>query len=284
MKISLVMATVDRSDEPARFLQHLNEQTYHDFELIVVDQNQDDRLVSILAPYEGLFPIIHVRTGQRGAARARNLGLLHISGQIVGFPDDDCWYDPEVLQKVSQFFARYTEWAGLSGRAVDIQGKSVAMRFDRQAGMINRYNAWHRGTTFTMFFRYSTIAVYGGFDEELGVGSGTPWGSGEETDYLIKLADQEVRVYYDPGFHVFHPDPLQSSPAKLLQRAGSYGQGLGKVIRKNNYPRWFMLYYLLRAVGGGGVSLAKRDWLQVRCYRECFRGRLYGWRKGRDPQ
>jgi glycosyltransferase involved in cell wall biosynthesis len=91
MKFSLVLATVGRTQEVARFLDSLARQTYRDFELIVVDQNPDDRLVELLRPFELRFPIIHLRC-ERGVSRARNLGPKYVSGDIVGFPDDDCWY------------------------------------------------------------------------------------------------------------------------------------------------------------------------------------------------
>ena len=97
MKFSLVLATVDRSDELERFMFHLNQQICRDFELIVVDQNQDNRVELILAPYFDKFPILHIKSNELGASKGRNMGFKYVSGEIIGFPDDDCWYASDLL-------------------------------------------------------------------------------------------------------------------------------------------------------------------------------------------
>ena len=42
----------------------------------------------------------------------------------------------------------------------------------------------------------------GGFDEELGLGSGTPWHSGEEIDYLVRALATGAHLEYDPSLVV----------------------------------------------------------------------------------
>ena len=39
---------------------------------------------------------------------------------------------------------------------------------------------------------------------DLGVGSGTPMGSGEETDYLLRALEQGFRIRFEPDLVVFH--------------------------------------------------------------------------------
>ena len=43
-EISLILATVGRTDELTRMFESLATQTFSDFEVVVVDQNEDDRL------------------------------------------------------------------------------------------------------------------------------------------------------------------------------------------------------------------------------------------------
>lgn len=199
MKISLVLATIDRSCEVERFLYHLKKQNYKNFELIVVDQNSDKKLEPILEPFKACFSIIHIKSCERGASRARNLGMQYINGDIIGFPDDDCWYAENLLEEVYRFFSQDTQWDGICGRAINEKEKTVVVRFSRREGHISRLNVWSRGVTFTMFFRSEVLDNVCCFDEELGVGAGTPWGSGEETDYLIRVVDASFKIFYNPG-------------------------------------------------------------------------------------
>ena len=74
IRFSLVLSTINRTDEVRRFLTTLDSQTYRQFELIVVDQNKDGRLLPVLKPYEKMFSIVHC-TSKPGLSAARNVGL-----------------------------------------------------------------------------------------------------------------------------------------------------------------------------------------------------------------
>ena len=52
MRFSLIVATLNRTDELGTLLESLNRQDHRDFEVIVIDQNADQRLVPLLRPFE----------------------------------------------------------------------------------------------------------------------------------------------------------------------------------------------------------------------------------------
>ena len=52
MRFSLVMATLNRRDEVAGFINSLLAQTYADFELLIIDQNQDNRVYDLYEQYK----------------------------------------------------------------------------------------------------------------------------------------------------------------------------------------------------------------------------------------
>ena len=276
MRFSLIAAaTLGRTDEVERLLTSLDAQTHRDFELIVVDQNPDGRLVSLLYTYQQKFPILHLRS-EPGVSRARNAGISHITGKIVGFPDDDCWYPADLLERVSEHLRERSDLHGITGRVTDWEGTFDA-RFDRSSGLLNRSNAWQRTAAVWLFLRYPAVKVVGKFDETLGPNSGTIWGGGEDIDYPIRAIEAGFKIYYDPSLVVFHPRPLKDGYQNAVGRAYSYGAGIGRVWRKHDYPLWLVAYYLLRPAGGAFLSLVTGRFDKARYRWSAFQGRSRGW-------
>ena len=73
--VSLVVATVNRVKELGRLFGSLEKQSNSSFEVVLVDQNHDDRLASLIANYASSFPIHHLRSAP-GLSKSRNVGLL----------------------------------------------------------------------------------------------------------------------------------------------------------------------------------------------------------------
>ncbi|MEM8707591.1 MAG: glycosyltransferase [Actinomycetota bacterium] len=67
-------------------------------DVIVVDQNEDDRLVEAFAGLEGPN-LHHLRTDIAGAGRARNIALNAATTEYVCFTDDDCTVDPDYAKR-----------------------------------------------------------------------------------------------------------------------------------------------------------------------------------------
>lgn len=275
MHFSLVVATVGRTDAFGRFLVSLRDQTYGDFDLIVVDQNSDDRLTPILATYESAFRILHLRSESRGASRARNLGLQRISGEAVAFPDDDCLYPPDTLAAAARLLADHPEWDGLTGRSVDEGGRTSMGRFGERPGGLDKISAWARGIEYTIFLRAACVEETR-FDEELGVGAGTPWGAGEGTDLLLQLLERGACLHYDPDVVVVHPWRTPPYDERAMRRAYSYGCGMGRTLKKHRMPPWFKAKWLIRPLGGAVLSLLSLRLPEAKYRWKTFKGRLRG--------
>jgi glycosyltransferase involved in cell wall biosynthesis len=85
MPFSLIVSTINRINELERRFKSLTTQDDDNFEVVVVDQNLDDRLEGIVTSYNQQFPILHLKQTQRGLSRARNLGRSHVKGDVIEF-------------------------------------------------------------------------------------------------------------------------------------------------------------------------------------------------------
>lgn len=273
--ISLIMGTKGRTDELRRFLHSLAAQTSRSAELIVVDQNEDDRVDRVLrsAPLDIPTSIIKSKPG---LSRARNIGLRQARGSIIGFPDDDCWYPPDLLSRVLQAFGDGGPDV-VCGRSCDQDGREERA-WPRTARKVDYLNVWRCAISFTIFARSRVFDAVPSFDEELGVGSGTIYGSGEETDFLIRTLRAGSRIEYTPDIVVFHPVKSATYDADMLSRTRSYSPGFGRVLRKNRYPAWVLYFALLKSAAKVLRGTVRRDPWYRRCGAEQIRGYWTGWR------
>jgi GT2 family glycosyltransferase len=266
----LVLATVDRTDDLERFLSSLDRQTHRGFRLVVVDQNDDDRLAGLLAGPE--LEILHLRS-PRGLSRARNAALPHVTADLVAFPDDDCVYRPDLLERVGRRMLD-AQLDGLTGRAVAADGTSSSS-WKTDPATLTADNLWNRAISFAIFLRRELVERVGGFDESLGLGSGTPWSSGEEIDYLVRAVRSGARIEYDPDVAVQHEDAALD-PDALRARGYRDGASVGYLLRKHGYPVRVRSRMLARPIGGTLIALARGDGVRARFHVATLSGRLNG--------
>ena len=84
-----------------RCIESILEQTYTDFELILINDGSPDRCGDIIQEYakkDKRIVIIHQKN--RGVSAARNAGLRIAQGKYIGFVDPDDYIDKEFYQKM----------------------------------------------------------------------------------------------------------------------------------------------------------------------------------------
>lgn len=266
----LVVASVDRVDQLGRLLASLESQTHTSFRVLLADQNEDDRLGEVIRAYD-MLRIERLRA-PRGLSRARNAALQLIEADLVSFPDDDCVYAPNLLESVARRFAVDPGLDGVTGRAVDHVGHSSAS-WASEPAHLTRENLWNRGISFAIFLRAALVRRVGEFDEQLGLGSGTSWTSGEETEYLVRAVELGAHIEYDPMLTVTHDEkPITDS---LGTREGA---SLGYILRRHDYPKRTVTRMFVRPVGATVIAVARRDRRAARFQLDTLRGRLRGYR------
>ena len=277
--ISLILATIGEDERLLTLLESLASQTLRDFETIVVDQSSDERVERLVAAYRNHIDIRHVRHA-RGLSRSRNAGLRIATGAIVGFPDDDCWYEPGLLERVQRFLGAHPRAEGVTGRALFDASEHPPARFARRAQWLAPARVWTQGISCTIFLRRALVARLGPFDERLGLGADTPWTAAEESDYLLRAVRSRAHIWYDPALTVHHPGHRGRFTAVEHARGASYARAMGYVMRRHRASVASLAYQLARPVGGAMVG-ALRGRLDVVRFHACvLGGRWQGWRDG----
>jgi glycosyltransferase involved in cell wall biosynthesis len=272
MLISLIVATLNRVQEVELLLHSLCAQNYPELEVIIVDQNEDEKLGPVLAGFQQKLDLRWLRLRIQNLSHARNCGIAEAKGEVIGFPDDDCIYPPGVLRQVAAAFAADPSLGVLTGPAFSPQGKPGSGRWQLQSGRIDIHNVWTTVIAFNLFIGSACLARVSGFDESFGIGA--RFGSGEETDLVIRVLKTGGQCYYDFQLRIIHPDKALTRTATA--RAFRYGTGLGRLLRKHRAPAATVLNFLIRPIGGVCISLLKRNFLAADYYWQTLRGRFNG--------
>lgn len=271
--VSLIVATVNRTTELDHLFASFAAQTFQDFEIIVVDQNIDDRLQPCLERARNLdLQIKHIRHRPANLSSARNVGIGAAEGEWVGFPDDDCWYDERLLEKLKPRFACKHP---LSGAAV--QWAEEGLPAEPAPNL-----TWERSrlfrdipvASFQLFFHRGLFSRIGDFDCRFGVG--LFFGAGEETDLILRALRAGALLTYEPEAIVHHPIkiPAPTPDARLAMLARQ--RGAGALWAKHSLPAWVivrgLIAPLLRPILKGALGH------ELALGYATFRGRLDGLR------
>jgi len=99
-EISIVVPAYNAQKTIAICLDSIFDQTFKDFEIIVVNDGSTDHTEHILQTYRDKLKIINQKN--RGAAAARNQGAAAASSSYIIFFDADIIAQPTLLQKMHQ--------------------------------------------------------------------------------------------------------------------------------------------------------------------------------------
>jgi glycosyltransferase involved in cell wall biosynthesis len=260
LTFSLIIVTLGRTGELENLFESLASQAYPNLECIIVDQNLDRSVKDIVDLWNGVLKL-RVIDSAPSLSRARNVGLKAATGDILAFPDDDCWYSRSLLAAVSGWFENHVEYSVLTVGSKDLNGAASGNRWIQDRCEIRPSNAFRTTFSSTILVRRTPATREELFDESIGVGSGTRFGFGEETDYILSLLAAGIRGYFDRTWHICHPIRDMLSGRISESRAASYGWGMGHVLRKRSkhlLAADFVVYDLIRslAISIKGVPMA----------------------------
>jgi glycosyltransferase involved in cell wall biosynthesis len=131
MKVSIITPCYNAALYIASTIQSIQQQTLHDWELLIVDDGSVDNSADIIrsmAKDDSRIRLIQKANG--GTASARKLGLEHAQGEYIQFLDADDQIEADKLRRQVELMDKeglqvsYTDWCYMNaqGEKEDLQG------------------------------------------------------------------------------------------------------------------------------------------------------------------
>jgi len=177
--VSVVIATYRRPAELKRALESVDQQTYKNLEVIIVDDNGPsnfqkitDEIVQVISINPPIKYIKH--EVNKGYAAARNTGIKSASGEFIAFLDDDDEWDSEKTEKQLDVLARKTpEYGGfVYCRSMNLRNDGAPYFIEPKGGksgwvsdklLMNNFI----GASSKVIFRKCALEAVNGLDEGL---------------------------------------------------------------------------------------------------------------------
>jgi len=215
-KVSVVLTTRDREDKLERSLASVLNQTFRDFELIVVDDASTDG-TSEAVRSRGDDRITYIRhESHRGGPAARNTGIRAARGEFIAFLDDDDEWMSKKIEKELSALEGIPEEVGLVYCAAEVvndtNGKVLLYHVSQGEGDVReRILAGPvAGCVSKVMVRRSCFEKAGYFDEALT--------SCQDWDMWMRVADH-YRFKYVPDMLVriyIHERQISKNFQKLI--------------------------------------------------------------------
>jgi len=276
---SLIIATLNRRNELKLLFQSLCAQKYKNFEVIVVDQNREELIESLIESFNSKLDIKHLKISEKGLSNARNCGLQHAKNDIISFPDDDCIYPDNLLNNVARLFTQKL-YDVINVGIEDIGYRDECSEFEMYP--VNYLNFDTKTSSATIFLTQAAYRAIGHFDINLGLGSRLY--SAEDDDFIIRALQKKQRIFYTRRLFIWHP-PVHKIIEYNMQartRVSQYGKGSGYLIKKHLFVMRDILifpYFLkifLRPIMGFFLAVTTLNRAKALHYFASFRGRFTG--------
>ena len=254
--VSVVIATYRRDTSLKRALLSLVVQTYHDFEIVVVDDNSNEewnkKVNDIVGQFQKEYSNVKlkhiVNIMNMGSAKSRNIGIDSSEGEYITFLDDDDVYLPDkietqikgILENKADYSLTDLYLYNENDKMIDKRSRSYLLEFTQEK-LLEYHLKYHMTGTDTFMFKRDYLLSIGCFE---------PIDVGDEFYLMQKAIQGGGKLYYQPECHV---------KAYVHTGKGGLSSGQGKIDGENQL-------YLFKKQFFEQVSFESRKYIQMRHY------------------
>ncbi|MGI0107070.1 glycosyltransferase family 2 protein [Salinimicrobium sp. WS361] len=184
---SIIIPNFNREEVIRTAISSVLEQTYTNFEIIVVDDCSTDNSRQVIAGVKDARLKLLQMPKNSGAAAARNYGIKHSKGDYISLLDSDDFYAPEFLEETFKGLSTAESSVGFSWTGVRYfeAGKSsenIWQPLRKENAYITFLHSLHIGTNSGITFKKEIFERVGYFNEALP--------AAEDTDFFLRLTQQ----------------------------------------------------------------------------------------------
>ena len=141
-RLSIIVPVYKVEKYLRKCIESILSQTFHDFELILIDDGSPDCCGQICDEYAEIDKRIRViHQDNAGVSRARNIGMQSACGQWIGFVDSDDYLDPMAYEELlNQADIYECDMAVMDFAYVDESGNVIPGRERKYGGVLPLYN------------------------------------------------------------------------------------------------------------------------------------------------
>ncbi len=171
-KVSVIVATYNREKYLKEAIISVLEQTYCDFEIIVIDDGSTDNTHIMIESFQDPR-LRYIKQENHGRSHARNVGLHLSKGQYIAFLDSDDLYLMHKLALQISYLDTHPKVGMIytSAYCIDDNGNFISHQYKAKvSGSIYHKIAFFIPVTITLptvMLRRNIILKAGGFDEKM---------------------------------------------------------------------------------------------------------------------
>jgi len=178
--VSVIVTVKNGERYLTQALQSIINQTYRNYEIILVNGESHDRTEAIARSY----PLRYLQQSQPGLAHGRNTGILAAQGELIAFLDHDDLWTPDKLQRQVDHLDKQPENQGAIAYLKFFLEPNCALRPGFKQDSLHQPQIGY--TPGTLLVSRDLFEQIGLFDPQYNIGC--------DADWFAKLKDQRVPI------------------------------------------------------------------------------------------
>lgn len=242
--VSVIMATHNRAELVGRAIKSVINQSFNDWEFIIIDDASTDNTLKILSEWQKKEPRIKIITNKvnlwkdKGLGGVLNKAIKGARGKYIArIDDDDYWLDNNKLKKQVEFLEQNPDYVLCGGGVVveDNSGKEKYryLKIEKDKDIRKKVlfaNPFAHSSTVYLKSAYDKV---GGYENQKYI---------EDWELWLKLGKIGKFYNFQEYFLRYLSDDRSLS---FIHQKAQFKTALSLILKyKNNYPNWIITYLL----------------------------------------